>query len=125
MKSMTKSRFQKRALSSADAAIRILSQQYNVIHFPGCVNREEGGEGNPIRLHDPEANGTWKQRWRDGQIDGSRQPECHGERRKTQRGRKSEGGGGGRRMRERERDRGNLCPREDAKRARGRQEGRG
>ncbi|KYN20469.1 hypothetical protein ALC57_07375 [Trachymyrmex cornetzi] len=69
----------------ANAAIRIPSQQYDVIHFPGCVNREEGGEGNPIRLHDPEANGTWEQRWRDGQIDGSRQPECHSEKRKTQR----------------------------------------
>lgn len=34
----------------------------SVIHFPECVNREEGGEGNPIRLHDPEASGTRERR---------------------------------------------------------------
>jgi len=67
MKLMTKSRSQNHhEPSSLDAVVRILLQRYDVIHFPGCVNREERGEGNPIRSHDPEANGTWKQRWRDG-----------------------------------------------------------
>lgn len=115
MKLMTKSRFQNHAPSSPNAATRILSQCYDVIHFPGCVNREEEGEGNPIRLHDAEANGTWEQRWRDGQIDGSRQPECHSERRKTQRRRESE----------REGKREGTYARERTKRAEGgRQEGR-
>ncbi|EGI64064.1 hypothetical protein G5I_07646 [Acromyrmex echinatior] len=125
MKLMTKSRFQNHALSSpSEYAIRILSQQYDVIHFPGCVNREEGGEGNPIRLHDPEANGTWEERWRDGQIDGSRQPECHSEKRKTRRRRESERASERDREREKERKTEGTYARERTKRVEGKQEGR-
>jgi len=71
-------------------------------------------------LHDPEANGTWEERWRDGQIDGSRQPECHSEKRKTQRRRESDKA----RARERERERERTYARERTKRVEGRQESR-
>ncbi|KYM95102.1 hypothetical protein ALC62_14258, partial [Cyphomyrmex costatus] len=100
---MTKSRFQNYALSSPRECRRSVFSRSNtnVIHFPGYVNREEGGEGNPIRLHDPEANGTWEQRWErrtDRWIATTRM--SHSERKKDTHIEKA-------------RQRENLCPRED------------